>query len=487
MSKITDLVRKAFKNPAILYVVSRYGTYFIQFINSLFIAIYLGPYYLGIWGFINLVLGYLAQINLGIPHSVNVIVSIHKEREDYVRKVIGNGLSMITGLSIVIILFFVINYAGEINIGEIYNFNTYLIPVCIIAIVTHFNSMFTSIFRIYGKIFIIALNQSLYPLLVLISILFFRGEELLWILVLANAVSLIFVFVLFLAQMPVQLRFLFDFKLIKYIQLRGWHLFIYNASFYLILLSTKTFISGNYRVEEFGYFTFSFSLANAVLLLLNSISYLILPKMINRFAIAENQQVQQILNTIRTAFISLSHLLIHFVIMIFPLFLIFFPDYQPASTVFKITALTVVLYTNSFGYQGLLMARGKEKLIATIALSALIINILIAAFLVHVLEVAFSSVIFSTLITYLFYVLTLGVFGRKEISLSKNVISVFKNIFPVNMFIPFCISLILVIINVPDIYFMIPFFLYILLNISDLKDIKRTIIRLINNPNFINI
>jgi O-antigen/teichoic acid export membrane protein len=99
MSKIFGLTKKAFINPAIFYVISRYATYIIQFVNSLFIAVYLGPYYLGIWGFINLVLGYLAQINFGIPHSVNIIVSVNKEKEEYAQKVIGNGLTMILGLS----------------------------------------------------------------------------------------------------------------------------------------------------------------------------------------------------------------------------------------------------------------------------------------------------------------------------------------------------------------------------------------------------
>lgn len=46
MNLITTLIRKSLSNPAILYIISRYGTYIIQFINSLFIAIYLGPYYL---------------------------------------------------------------------------------------------------------------------------------------------------------------------------------------------------------------------------------------------------------------------------------------------------------------------------------------------------------------------------------------------------------------------------------------------------------
>ncbi|MEA4968192.1 MAG: oligosaccharide flippase family protein [Bacteroidaceae bacterium] len=487
MGNFKILVRKTFTNPAILYVISRYGTYFIQFVNSLFIAIYLGPYYLGIWGFINLVLGYLAQINLGIPHSINVIVSVNKEKEDYVQKVIGNGLSMIVGLSIAIIFFFVMNYVCGFNIGEKYNFNTYIIPVCIIAVLTHFNGFFSNIFRIYGKVAAIAINQSLYPIIVLLAIPFFRGTELLWAMVIANCLSVTISLALFLVQSPTKLKLLFDFSLIKYIQIRGWHLFIYNASFYLILLSTKSLISSNYSIEEFGYFTFSYSLANTILLLLNSISYLIFPKMLNRFAKADNNHVQSILGIVRNAYISLSHLLIHFVIMMFPALLLFFPDYQQASTVFKVTALTVVLYTNSFGYQGLLMARGKEKLIAIIAFSALMLNIILSIFFVFFLKVEFSEVLFATLITYLIYVLTLGLFGRKELLVSASVLAVLKDVFPIRMFFPFVLSILFIVFEVQNIYFSISFIIYLFLNFKDLIKIKDLGIRLVNNQNFINI
>jgi len=50
MSKVKSIIRKAFTNSAILYIISRYGTYFIQFINSLFIYNFLGV--IMIFGFI---------------------------------------------------------------------------------------------------------------------------------------------------------------------------------------------------------------------------------------------------------------------------------------------------------------------------------------------------------------------------------------------------------------------------------------------------
>ena len=487
MGGIGNLLKKGITNPAIIYLVSRYGTYIIQFINSLFIAVYLGPYYLGIWGFINLVIGYIGQLNLGISHSVNVIISIQKQEEDYVRKIIGNGISMVLCLSIVFVMFFMLNKIGILQIGNNYNFSNYIFPIAIIAVLTHINALFSNIFRVYGKIHAIAINQSLYPVIVLFVIPFFRGERLLWAMLITNSVAFVISFVLFLVQTPVNIKPLFEWKVFKFIQVKGWHLFIYNTSFYLILLTTKSFISSNYTVSEFGYFTFSYSLANVVLLLLNSISFLIFPKMLNRFATSSNEQIAKILTGLRSAYISLSHLLIHFVIMVFPLFLLFFPDYSESSSVFKVTALTIVLYTNSFGYQGVLMAKGKEKLIGLIAFGALILNIILSAILVHIVNVSFHFVILSTLITYLIYVTVIGKFGKNILDISSNILSTIKDIYPRRMMIPFILSLLFVLLETPEWFLMAPFVLYLILNYKDIIVVKKMIFNVINNPNFINI
>lgn len=487
MEKKRNILVKVFSNPALLYIFSRYGTYFIQFVNSLFIAIYLGPLYLGVWGFIQLIILYFAQINLGIPHSINVIVSIEKKNEGYSQKIIGNGISMLIVLSILVILFFLINQLFGIGIGDKYSFGKYSLWVCIIAILSNFNNFFSNIFRIYGKIAAIAINQSLFPILMFIVILLFRGENLLWALVITNFLSVFISFLIFFIQRPVAFRPQFNAKTILFIQKKGWHLFIYNASFYIIILSTKTFISSFYSVKEFGFFTFSYSLANAILLLLNSISFLIYPKMLNRFAKSSNDEVMRILGTIRVAYISLSHFLIHAVIMLFPFFIHFFPQYLSVTDVFRATALTIVLYVNSFGYQGLLIARGKEKIMGNIALTALFLNILFCIVLVYYINVSFSMVIFATLLTYLIYVLVLSLIGRKCLGLKNSFNSVLKDIFPFSMMIPFFMSVVFVIAKLPALFFILPFIVFILFNHKLISNVKKIVGRIIRNPEFINI
>ena len=487
MSKLLSLIGNSLKNPAILYMLSRYGTYAIQFVNSIFIAVYMGPYYLGIWGFINLIISYLAQINLGIPHAINVMVSVKKTDHTYSQRVIGNGVSMIIGLSLLIVLFFALLILFGVNLGEKYQFSQYVIPVTILAILTHFNSLFANIFRIYGKVFAIGLNQSLFPLITLITIFFFRGESLLKAILIANIVSFLISFILYIIQRPISLCPRLDCREVASIQKKAWHLFVYNASFYLILFSTKSFIGAAYSVEEFGYITFSYQLANAIFLLLNSISYLVFPKLLNRFANGTNEQIKTLLDEVRAAYITTSHLLVHLVIMLFPLFLLFFPQYAPSKSFFILLALTMVLYTNSFGYQGMLMARNCERRLGQIAFSALSFNVLLCYLMIQVLKVPFVWSILPTMVTYFLYVLIIGIMGKRHLGYRVGFIGSLLEQFPLSMILPFITSVVFVYVNASNWMYAISLLLFIILNRKDIKKIFEVVERIIRNPNIINI
>lgn len=487
MTKYIVLLKKVIKNKVLQYVFSRYATFFLQFINSLFIAVYLGPYYLGVWGFITLMIQYLNQLNLGIAHSVNAIISIHKNKEWYVQKVVGTSLTMLLGLSLIVVLFFGINILFNLNVGDKYNFSSYGYSVVLIGIMAYFNSLFSNIFRVYGRIVEIAINQSAFPLLMLMAIFLLKGENLLWALVGANFIAFLISFILYLIKSPVKLKFLFIGRLIRTIQIKGWHLFVYNTSFYMIIISTKTFISGYYTVKEFGYFTFAFALGNVILLLLQSFSFLITPKLINRMAVASTERAASILKMVRDAYITTAHLFIHLAILLFPLFITFFHQYDQSSNAFKLISLTVVLYTNSFGYSGLLIAKGYEKKLGQISFIALLINIVLVLLLIKVFYVSFTFVIIATMAAYFYYVFLLGRIGLEKLKLRTNILSVLKDIYPIRLFIPYLISLSLIIFSTQDIYFIMPFILFLLLNNKILKKIIPLIKNIILKPEFINI
>ena len=223
MSKLLNIIKTALKNKVVLFIFSRYGTYFIHFINSLFIAVYLGPYYLGIWGFITLITAYLNHINFGIVHSVTAIISVHKSKEFYVEKIIGTSITMLIVLSIIVIVFFASNEIFGFNFGKKYNFSLYAPAVVLIGILAYFNNLLSSIFRVYGRLFEIAFQQTIFPVLISCAILFFEKSELVWALVAANFFAFLFAIIFFVIKSPVKLKPLFINSLFKNIQIKGGH------------------------------------------------------------------------------------------------------------------------------------------------------------------------------------------------------------------------------------------------------------------------
>ena len=485
MGNLLQSINKALKNNVLHFVFAGYVTYFIQFVNSLFIAVYLGPYYLGIWGFIMLIIQYANQLNFGISHSINALASVNKHKTGYVSKLLGTAFIILIGLSVFVTIIFALNYLLDLQFGEKYNFSKYAPLILLIAILGYFNGLISNVFRIYGKLFEIAFSQIAFPVLVLASILFFKGESLLWALVIDNVIAFFLSFILFIIQSPVKIRLTFSKRLAIKIQRKGWHLFIYNTSFYLIIISTRSFVSAYYDVTEFGYFTFAFTMANAILLLLEALSYLIYPKMLNRFASYSMNEISSLLEMVRDAYITTSHALIHFSILLFPVFLMHFPKYQNASSAFKIIALTIVLYTNSFGYSGLIIAKNEEKKLGRIAFFALCMNIVIALLLVKVFQVTSTFVIVSTMITYVIYVFSLGVFGRKIMNLKIDILSVFKDVFPFRLFLPYLLSFLFIAFHVRDIYFIIPFLFFLVLNYQAFFNIVDVVKKVVINPEFI--
>ena len=91
------LFKKIFSNKIFIYLGSRYVTYGLQFFVSLIIASRLGPYYMGIYGFISLLLNYVGQFNLGIPHSLNVLLVHHKGEDEAYNQYVVNSFIIYGG------------------------------------------------------------------------------------------------------------------------------------------------------------------------------------------------------------------------------------------------------------------------------------------------------------------------------------------------------------------------------------------------------
>ena len=483
---LKDKILSVFKNKVLFYISSRYLTYGIQFINSMFIAIALGPEFLAVWGFLNMILQYISQVNFGIPYSLNVLMSINKNDECRIQALLSTSFWLYGLLSVVIVLVFSLMEFCGINIGDKYNFSDYAILIILIAIMTHFNTLLTTYFRVENKLLEIVFFQSVLPVSMLVAIILSEGEELLrlmlWLMFFGQILSMI----IYLKNIPISLIFpnKQDSKLLLK---KGAYLFIYNTCFYFIMLTTRSVVSSVYKVEEFGFFTFSFTLANTIMLLFDSFSFLIYPKTINRLNQADKDGIFRIMNIIRSLYITSVHLVMYVFIISFPFIIRFFPQYSSIFRAFTLMAMTVVLYTNCFAYSSFLTAKGKEVVLGRLAFVALLINVSLSLFISKILEADYSFVILATMIAYIFYSIMLSRFSYIIIGIHKNILSLIVENFPIRLFAPFFIALFVSILGVPNYCYFIVLILFIVLNRKEIKYIKESICKVVKEPSIINI
>lgn len=482
-----SLVKKILTNKIFIYLASRYGTYALQFIVSIAIAVRLGPYYLGIFGFVNLIISYFGQINFGVPHSLNVLIVHNKQDDKKCGSYIANSLWLYTLLSCAVFLLYIVVKAFDIKLNEKYPIDNYLLFIALIAILTYMNAILATVLRVRNKVVRLSIVQSISVVLNIAVVFFFKGESLVMALVLCNLLSNILILIICIYS-----KILPDFRDINLsvtiqteILYKGLYLFLYNSCFYFIIISIRTIISGNYVVEDFGSFTFSYTISNAVMLLLESLMAIIFPKIIDLLSTNNHEQIERTLENMRVGYISAAHLMIYLAMLCFPIIIYFMPKYENAITSMNLIALAVLMNTNACGYSSLLIAQNKERTSAFISFGALIINIALGLILVYVVHVSFSYVIVATLLTYLYFSF-MCVWKGKSLLGKTSIRYALKSFFPIRLLTPYIIALVVCCFKF-EYFIWVPLAIYAIFNMQDIKEIKVMISKFVNNPNIADI
>lgn len=462
-------------------MISRYLVYFMTFLSSMIIAAKMGPYYLGIWGFITLLLRYFHIIDLGIGNSITVLLVQNKDnsqkQDDYEK----SSLFILSLMSVVVLLLGLYNYLFGISVFEKYQIGNLFYFVCIIAILQYFNDYFLKVYRVKGKMFEFTFYQSIIPILTFIAVFFTHGEKLVYLLVGVYLLSHIISLIVYISGRAISLKGKLQLSKTDELLKKGMYLFVYNFCFYMIIISTKTIIGAYYTIEEFGYFTFSYTLAHAAILLLTAFSALITPKLLDKFTTNDKSIIYNTIRTVRVNYVYLAHGLMYIAMTIFPVLLYFLPKYADTLQVINFTSLATLLYTNSFGYMSFLMARNREKAIALNSLFCLLVNISVAFFLVKVLHVGYEYVVLATLFSYFIYAFMSVHLGQKELIREISVIKVVKEVFPMGLLIPFVSAVIVTIINNKYLMF-IPLTCFTTINTKEIKEIFNSLKKILYNP-----
>lgn len=482
---VAKIFSKLFHNALFRYLFSRYLTYFIQFVSSIFIARSLGPFYFGIWGFILLIINYFRIFDFGISNATSVLLVQNRDNKQKESLISTNSIFLVSLLGLIITLFAVYYYFFGFALFDKYHLNNYFYLICIIGILSNYNVLLMSIYRVNNSLKEISIYQSVIPLLCFAALFLFKDNALLIALVFSYIIGNVYSLVLFIKNKKIPKLSVLDKETMKQIFSKSLFLFFYNVSFYLIIVSIRTLISIYYSVEEFGYFSFAYSLANSILLFLQALTFVIFPKVIHKLKDNNYAEINKLILNIRDSYVTLSFGLIFLGTILYPVLLYFVPKYADTYDVICYCALATVLYTNSFGYGSFLMAQNKERLLAALAFGCLAVNIGIAYILIDC-NLGYQFVIFATMAAYILYTFLCTYFAKRLIGVKEGLAAQFLSTFPIKIFLPFCINLAL---NIMDLRYLLwlPFALFLVLNYRNFREIKAKFKKLLNNPNSINI
>ena len=474
-------------NKVIWYMVTRYVTYFVQFIVSILIAAKLGPFQLGIWGFVLLLINYFNIFNFGIPNSTTVLIVQHKKEQETAGQIEVSSMMLMSVIGLIILAIGCYYAMFGIPLFEKYQIGSLFYLVCAIAIMQHFVSLFSLIARVRGSITEVAFAQTAIPMMTLVAVLLFCDRTLLLSLVFCYLIGNALAIFLFIQKKLVRFHGHPTRKACRTIIHKGKYLFAYNVCFYLIFLSTKTVVSSYYSVEEFGFFTFAYTLANAVLLMMQAFTAIVFPKLIDKFGSENKDEVSKVLHEVRDSYVTMAHAVMYTAFLFFPILISFMPKYQDALPVIIYMGLTLLLYANSFGYSTLLIAQNAEKRLAVISFVSLAMNVIIALLLAIVVHCDYRYVIFATMFAYVCFTVFCVVTGKTIIHERKTILDIVEDSFPVRLLLPYLIMIASVVMQGNIFFLVAAILIFGFSNKKQIKEIVSLLKRLLYNPNMVDV
>ena len=235
--RLFKVFTKTLRSDTIQFVVIRYLSYGLIFLNSILLARYLGSFYFGIYGFIMLFLQYLLYSNFGINHSLNTILAIKKNKKQLSQIIWSTSFLMNFFISVIIFLLNILVVYIFPEILKKYNYAYYSLSIISIGVLANTNNLFLALYRIFSKLSKINFQLFFPQFLVLILLLIFKGgmkiEYILYAMLVANGLSLI----LFMINPPLKLSFAFHKTVAIILFKRGINLLLYNLSYNFIIYS----------------------------------------------------------------------------------------------------------------------------------------------------------------------------------------------------------------------------------------------------------
>lgn len=411
-----------FGKKEIVFTGFRYLTYGLQTVRGFLLAYLLGPYLLGIYGYIMLYQQYLSYSNLGISYSVNSELAVFgDEHKDEQKKIINSAFTSILFISIGLIFAGAGVYFFKIQLFPIKDSYQYSFLIAGLTILIHFQQVFVNIFRIQKKLTPIIISELILSVSLLALTLFFKGIQLI------NAVFIVWAAILAITIVFYKIiyreKIAFELSRIKVLFQSGFPLLVYAFSYYLMGLMVRTLIGAFYPVNVMGYFSFANNITTAIMFGLDTITWIIFPSIIARLANdnLDKTDLSNYLVAFTNRLLVLVTVIVCISIVCLPILFKFLPKYQPIEFSLIILLINQILFNSDFVFVSLCIAKKMYKQIALISLSSVAVSAIISL-ICCINHLSYIWLVVSNVIGSLCFVNTLIYFVANKFALeSKNI------------------------------------------------------------------
>jgi O-antigen/teichoic acid export membrane protein len=353
-------------NPILFFTLARYFSYGLNFLRGLLVASFLGPFYLGIWGFLMLVQQYLMYGSFGVHNAVNVELSVQEDQSEVAQRPIRDG-AIILSSSIALIF---IGGGAFIQFARVplfprFNFGQYALLLAILVGLTLVRQVFTNIYRAREKLNRIIASDLQTAIITLIPFLFFRDERLIIALLAAMSATQLISVILYVIHPPFAIGLQFDLTIARRLLLIGIPLLIYNLSYELMTIAGRTVISAAYTVADLGYFTLANSITAATMLGFRTIIWVKFPSLLNQMRRgAEDAAVRHLITRLNQLFGTAVFLIVFIFILLAPIIRLILPQYTPVVPILGILLLMQAILAAMLPYNVVAVARRKQLRVA---------------------------------------------------------------------------------------------------------------------------
>ncbi|TKC56950.1 hypothetical protein FBD94_22395 [Pedobacter hiemivivus] len=409
-----------FGKNEIIFTMLRYLTYGLMTIRGFVLAYYLGPYLLGIYGYLMLYQQYMSYTSFGINYSLNAELALLTVGQKQERKsLIDSAFSGVLLISGLLIFIGIIAYGFKLKLFPFENSYKYAIIIVALTILTHFQQVFVNIFRVNKKLKPVIVGELVLAVGLLVVIFFFEGIELINVLFYVWGLSLLLIVLFY--KIVYSEKITVNFSKVRLLLKSGLPLLVYAFSYYLMGLMIRTLIGAFYPIEVMGYFSFANNITTAIMLGLDTVTWIIFPSIIAR--LADNNLSKDELQKYLVSFTNRLLVLVLIIVLLsigsLPILFYILPKYRPIEFSLIILLMNQIVFNLGFVFVTLCIARKMHNQMALISLLSVVVSgVLSLVFCLN--KLPYIWLVISNVIGSLFFVNLLIYFISNKFSLLQD-------------------------------------------------------------------